>query len=143
GDPDATYESWRYLSGSQTPPDSGLAAATFAVTMPTTPGTYNLRLFQNNGSTLLATSESITVGVPPTVSVDMTTVTPGGVVTATVADGPGFPLDWVGVFATGDSDSAYLSWRYLSGTQNPPGSGLMAATFPVTMPDTPGTYNLR
>ena len=142
GDPDAAYLSWRYLSGTQTPPGGGLANTSFDVTMPTTPGTYNLRLFQNNGSTLLATSATVTVQAA-TIGVDTTVVAVLGVVTVTVADGPGFVLDWVGVHGTGDPDLTYQSWRYLSGTQTPPVSGLTTATFPVTMPTEPGTYNLR
>ncbi len=130
------------MCGAQTPPGVGLSATSFDVTMPMTPGTYNLRLFQNNGSTRLATSATITVQAA-TVGVNVTTVAPGGSVTVTITNGPGFVLDWVGVHGTGDPDLTYQSWRYLSGTQTPPVSGLTAATFPVTMPEEPGTYNLR
>lgn len=139
---DLAYQSWRYLSGTQTPPGGGLANTSFDVTMPATPGTYNLRLFQNNGSTRLATSATVTVQAA-TIGVDTTVVAVLGLVTVTVADGPGFVLDWVGVHGTGDPDLTYQSWRYLSGTHTPPGSGLTTATFPVTMPAEPGTYNLR
>ena len=67
--------------------------------------------------------------------------TPGGTVTATIANGPGYLLDWVGVNGTGDADTSYQSWRYLSGTQTPPASPLSNTSFDVTMPSTPGTFN--
>ncbi len=143
GDSDSAYQSWRYLSGTQTPPDSPVTAASFAVTMPTTPGPYDLRLFQNNGLMRVATSTTITVGPPPSLGVGPTTVAAGGVVTTTVTGGPGYALDWVGVYGTGDPDLTYQSWRYLSGTQVPPASPLTDASFTVTMPVIPGTYNLR
>ena len=79
----------------------------------------------------------------PTIGLSATTVAPGGVVTVTTANGPGFLLDWLGVHGAADADAAYQSWRYLSGSTTPPESGLTGAAFDVTMPMTPGTYTLR
>ena len=51
---------WNFLNGSQTTPVA-LTAAAVPFTMPSTPGTYVLRFYLNNTSTLLATSNPITV----------------------------------------------------------------------------------
>ena len=136
----STLFDWRYLNGTQTAPATGVSSATVGLTMPNTTGTYVVRLY--NGS-LLATSAVITVGeaTNPTVIASTTSVTPGGAVTATVANGPGNPRDWVGVSATGES--TYLDWRYLNGTQVAPTTGLTGAAVPFTLPITPGTYVLR
>jgi len=57
---DTSYLQWTYVGG-------GVATRTWTVTMPTTPGTYEFRLFLNNGYSRAATS-------PPVVTV--TTVLP-------------------------------------------------------------------
>lgn len=61
GSPQTTYRDWKYLNGQRTPPAQGLSAATVSFTMPTTPGTYEFRLFLANGYTVLATSGGVTV----------------------------------------------------------------------------------
>jgi uncharacterized protein YegP (UPF0339 family)/subtilisin-like proprotein convertase family protein len=54
---------WKYLSGTRTPPPVGLTTALLTFTMPATPGSYEFRLYANNGYTLLATSVAITVAL--------------------------------------------------------------------------------
>ncbi|PYR51180.1 MAG: hypothetical protein DMF89_06935 [Acidobacteria bacterium] len=54
GSPTTSYLQWTYVG-------SGVTNRTWTVTMPTTLGTYEFRLFQNNGYTLLATSPTVTV----------------------------------------------------------------------------------
>jgi hypothetical protein len=137
----ATLLDWKYLNGSQTASLTGVSSAAVDLTMPTTPGTYTVRLYFNGA--LLAESAVITVGVAanPTVTPSTTTVTPGGIVTATIADGPGNARDWVALSAAGDS--TYLDWRYLNGTQVVPATGVTGAAVPFTMPMTQGTYILR
>ena len=76
-------------------------------------------------------------------SLDTTTVAPGGTVTATIANGPGNTGDWVGVFASADTDSTYQDWKYLNGLKTKPGVGVTGANVSFTMPTTPGTYNVR
>jgi hypothetical protein len=49
-----SYIQWVYIG-------SGVTTRTWTVTMPTTPGTYEFRLFLNNGYTRLATSPPVTV----------------------------------------------------------------------------------
>jgi subtilisin family serine protease len=52
-----SYIQWAYVG-------SGVTSRTLTVTMPTTPGTYEFRLFLNNGYTRLATSPPLTVAAP-------------------------------------------------------------------------------
>ena len=60
GGADTSYLQWTYVG-------AGVATRTWTVTMPTTPGTFEFRLFLNNGYSRAATS-------PPVVTV--TTVLP-------------------------------------------------------------------
>jgi hypothetical protein len=106
--------------------------------MPTAPGTYVMRF--STSTTLLATSPTITVtGVTFTVST--ATAPPLGTVTATIANGPGNPGDWVGLYT--DGGSTYLDWMYLNGSKTLPTAGLTAAAVPFTMPGPLGSYALR
>ena len=57
----ANYVAWQFLNGLQSPPATGSSGASLTFTLPATPGTYNVRFFQNNTLTLLATSGPITV----------------------------------------------------------------------------------
>jgi hypothetical protein len=57
----AEYLQWQYLNGSQSGPGNGLSAATISFTLPSAPGTYNVRFFASNSYTLLATSEALVV----------------------------------------------------------------------------------
>src|SRR6185503_20014649 len=134
-----TYLSWMYLNGSQTAPPTGVSDAAVPFPMPLTPGTYTIKFF--SGSTLLATSGMITVASAASVTVSTTTVTPGGVVTAQVANGPGSRTDWIGVHLAGNP--TYVDWAYLNGLQFAPTVGLSAASVDIAMPTTPGTYQLR
>jgi subtilisin family serine protease len=52
--PDRTYLRWVYVG-------AGVTTRTWTVTMPATPGTYEFRLFLNNGYTRGATSPTVTV----------------------------------------------------------------------------------
>ena len=52
--PDTAYLTWIYVG-------NGVTTRTWTVTMPSTPGTYEFRLFANNGYVRLATSPTVTV----------------------------------------------------------------------------------
>jgi len=52
--PNTSYLQWIYVG-------SGVTSRTWTVTMPTTAGTYEFRLFPNNGYTRAATSPTVTV----------------------------------------------------------------------------------
>jgi hypothetical protein len=111
--------------------------------LPSTGGTYTLRLYASYSQTLLATSAPVTVATPvgTTVTLNTTTVAPGGTVLATIANGPGNAADWIALYATGGS--TYLDWQYLNGTRNVPATGVTGTTVAFTMPTTPGTYTLQ
>jgi len=53
---------WMYLNCSQGAPASAIASGSCGFTMPATAGSYEFRLFANDGYTLLATSNPVTVG---------------------------------------------------------------------------------
>jgi hypothetical protein len=59
--PDSDYLDWKFLNGQKTAPAAGVSGASLQFTAPTTPGTYNIRFFENNSLTKLATSATITV----------------------------------------------------------------------------------
>jgi uncharacterized protein YegP (UPF0339 family) len=145
GAANTSYLSWQYLSGTQSAPAKGKTSATLSFAMPSAPGQYNLRFLASNGYTLLATSNTITVAqaAGATITPSPTSVSPGGTETVAVSNGPGNTTDWVGLYAVGAANTAYLSWQYLSGTQSPPAKGKTSATLGFAMPSTPGQYNLR
>ena len=57
GAPETTYLQWTYVG-------TGLTTRTWTVNMPAIPGSYEFRLFLNNGYTRAATSPSVTVSRP-------------------------------------------------------------------------------
>jgi hypothetical protein len=61
GDPDTAYKAWGYLNGLHTMPSSGLPGATLPIALALPPGTYELRWFENNSLTRVATSGQIVV----------------------------------------------------------------------------------
>jgi hypothetical protein len=134
----STFVDWKYLNGAKTAPAAGLSGATVPFGVPATPGTYVLKFWA--GSTLLATSETITVG-SPTINVSTVTAAQGELVTATVANGPGNRTDWVAIHVTGAS--AYLDWKYLDGSKTTPAAGVTGAAVTFAMPATPGSYTLK
>src|SRR5256885_1596 len=122
-----------------------MAGATLTFTAPWTPGTYNVRWFAQDGFTRLAISADVTVTAPPapTVTITTSTVSGGGAIGFTVANGPANTTDWVGLFPSAAPDTGYVAWSYLSGTKTPPASGMADATLTLTAPRTPGAYNVR
>ena len=123
---------------------AGVTTKTWTVKMPTTPGTYEFRLFANNGYTRLATSPTVTVTSssgnpntpPPTLTVNTTTVAPRGSLTVTLTDGAGGQFDWLGFAATTAPNSSYITFTYV-------GAGVTTRTWTITAPATPGTYEFR
>ncbi|MFW2403360.1 MAG: S8 family peptidase [Gammaproteobacteria bacterium] len=133
--PDTTYLEYTYVGG-------GVTTRTWAVTMPSTPGDYEFRLFLDNGYERAATSVTVSIGSAgpdpdaPELTVDTTAATPGQLVTMTVANGPGGAGDWLALAATGAPDSSYLQYTYI-------GAGVDSRTWTVSMPIAPGDYEFR
>ena len=60
--PDSTYLAWQFLNGTTMPPATGMTSATLQFPAPMTAGTYNVRLFANNGKSIkIATSGPVSV----------------------------------------------------------------------------------
>ncbi len=66
GSPNSSYLDWKYLSGTRTPPPTGLTSAILTFVMPQTLGAYEFRFFSNNSYTLFGTSPPVTVDPPTT-----------------------------------------------------------------------------
>jgi hypothetical protein len=75
-------------------------------------------------------------------------VSSGAAITTTVANGPGNPGDWLGIYAVGSpSDpSNLISWKWLSTDDargSIPPSGVTAGTVHLVAPTTAGQYEVR
>jgi hypothetical protein len=111
------------------------------------PGAYELRLFAANELTRLATSGTFTVTSSPSATLGVTpaSVAAGSSVTATWS-GIAAPTstDWIGLYAAGTGDGAYLAWLYVSCTHTP-GAAQAGGSCPLQIPGSvpPGAYELR
>ena len=131
GAADPSFLEFRYLNGTTPPPTAGVSAATLSFTTPTSPGDYEFRFFANNGYGRLATSSVATVA-PSSASVTVNGIAPpapvtavaGSVATIDVANGPGNPSDWVGLFMEGSPGGSFLEWKYLNGSGALPPTGV-------------------
>ena len=150
GAPDGGYLSWSYLNGSAAPPASGQTSASFTTYAPLAAGTYEWRLFANNGMTKIATSSAVIVSASAAV-LTVNGVTPpgeasavaGSTITVSLTGGPGNPTDWMGLAPTGSPDTTLVDWRYLNGTTVAPASGLTSGTVQFLAPSTAGSYEIR
>ena len=69
---------------------------------------------QLRGHAVAPSSASVTVnGIAPPAPV---TAVAGSVATIDVANGPGNPSDWVGLFMEGSPGGSFLEWKYLNGS---------------------------
>ena len=143
-----SYIDWIYVSCSKTP-GSARASGSCSFVVPTTvaPGTYQLRLFANDGFTHLATSNSFTVAVPGgvTLSESPTTIARGGTITAiwnNIANPT--PTDWIGLYIPSAGNTSFIDWIYVSCSKTP-GSARASGSCSFVVPTTvaPGTYQLR
>jgi len=133
---------WKYLSGTQAQPATGLTFAELTFVIPPTAGPYEFRFFANNGYTLLATSAVVTT-LPPVVTVSAVSAAPGASVQVSVADGPAYRGDWVALAKVGSAATVYVDWKYLSDTRTMPATGVPSAVLTFTMPSTPDQYEFR
>jgi hypothetical protein len=137
GTPDGSgqYLQWVYVG-------AGITTRTWTVTVPTTPGQYEFRLFLNGGYTPLVKSPTVTVPAPeppsgpPTLAVSATAVARGGQVTVTLTNGLGGAQDWLALATVGAPGNSYLQWVYV-------GANLTTRTWTVTMPSAPGQFEFR
>src|SRR5215472_15516471 len=158
GAPDnsTNFLSWVYLNGTQTAPSTGVKSATVTMAAPSAGGSYEARFYANDGYTVLArTTFSVQASAPPppppsspSITVNGSSnavVAPGAKITVAVANGPGNPTDWVGLYVAGapDNSTNFLSWVYLNGTQTAPSTGVKSATVTMTAATTNGSYEAR
>jgi hypothetical protein len=68
GTPDMSFTAWVYLTGSHTAPDVGMTSATVMMAAPGTDGSYEARLYLNDGFTLLARTTFTVAGTAPQMS---------------------------------------------------------------------------
>jgi hypothetical protein len=135
---------WKFLNGSRTAPATGVTSATLSFTLPMAPGNYTLKFYSNNTYTILSIITPITVTsplAPVTFTVSETVVAPGATVTATIANGPGNAMDWVGLYRVGSS--VEVDWKFMNGARTAPAAGTTGAVLTFTLPATPGAYTLR
>jgi len=142
------YIDWRYLNNSKTAPTTGLTGGTITFPALTGVSTCTAKLFASNGGTRLAISETVTVtegSVKSTISATSTLVTRNTTMTFTVANGPGYVLDWVALYcpAATTTNAGYINWKYLSNSQTAPATGKTGASITFTAPNTATTCNAK
>src|SRR5262245_15686589 len=112
GAPNNTYEQWTYVG-------AGATTRTWQVTMPTTAGSYEFRLFLNNGFVRAATSPPVTVTPPPPPVPTLSALTPASVPAGAAAftltvDGTGFQSTTVVRWNNADRPTTFVSSTRLS-----------------------------
>jgi hypothetical protein len=78
-----------------------------------------------------------------TITIDAASVTTGATVTATIANGPADPMDWVALYSGTGPDAVLIEWKFLNGQRTAPETGMAAAVVTFTAPDAPGSYVVR
>lgn len=128
----AGYLNWAFTKGA--------ASGSYTITAPG-PGTYVFRYYLNNGSSLQAVSQTVTVSDPPasefSLSVNTSSLAPGGSFTVNWSAPAGRPIkDWIGLFPkSAPGSTGYVQWFHTGGTRT--GSKTLPA------PSTAGEYEAR
>jgi serine protease len=147
------FIAWIYVSCSKTPA-AARAPGTCPFVLPATlaSGSYELRLYANNGYTRLATSPAFTVTAPPppppvptTLEAAPASAAPGATVTASWSGiAAPSPTDWIGFFVPGAAPNGWIDWFYVSCSRSPGAAraaGSCAFALPASLPT--GSYELR
>lgn len=141
GASDTSVVEWVYVG-------AGVTETTWSLTMPTTEGDYEFRLFEDGSYNRLTTSVTVNVGgsggdppddppvADPVLDVSATAVTVGDPVTVTLTDGPGNASDWIALASVGSANTSIIEWVYV-------GSGQTTTSWTVNMPATAGDYEFR
>lgn len=124
---DSQYLGYAYLKA---------LSGSYKVTAPKENGTYQFRLFGDNGYTnKLATSLTVTVSNhAPSVSISKSSVRPEETVVASYTGGPVSGQPWIGLYKTGNTDRQYISYEYLKGS---------SGSYTVKAPKELGQYEFR
>ena len=115
---------------------TGLANATLQFPAPSTPGTYDLRLFANNRLTLIARSGAITVATEPTLTIADVAIAEGnsGPVTATFT---------VTLSPVNPSQTVTVGYATANLTATLADSDYVAASGTLTFPPSTATRTIR
>jgi hypothetical protein len=124
--PYANYVAWVYTGG--------LSSGTATFTAPSSLGSYVVRAFLNDTTTLLAESTWFTVSTGSTISTDKATYASGATVKVTYAGLPGNAHDWIALAPVGSAGTTYVAWVYTG--------GLTSGTATFTAPSA-GSYVAR
>jgi hypothetical protein len=136
------YFAWQYLDGTEV---GSVAVTAGEVVFPKgapEPGTFLVRLLENDGYVVLEEIE-FKVTLEPRVRSEARSYRPGAKVAVEFLYGPGNAKDWVGIYRVGGEDASPLDWFYVDGTQDgktgvKSGSLLFAGGFA-----SPGDYEIR
>jgi C1A family cysteine protease len=149
GTPDTDYLDWIYDSSCTQTPGTEKASGSCQFTIPAdlSPGTYEFRLFADDGYSRLAVSNALTVtSVTTSLTVTPTSIARGSAVTVTFNNtGTLSTTDWIGLYAAGTPDTAYLDWIYDSSCTQTPGTAKASGSCQFTIPAglSVGTYEFR
>jgi hypothetical protein len=146
---DAQSLEWRYLNGLTTLPATGQSNANVPFTVPTQPGTYEIRLYGKGwvrmatGATLTVSTASRLEAAPTPTLTAPASIAAGAALQVLLASGPANTTDWVGLFTVGATDQQSLQWQYLNGQTIQPAAGISSATLQFAAPSQTGSYEVR
>jgi hypothetical protein len=116
----------------------GAASGTLNPTAPAQTGQYEFR-YLANGFTSVITSSPVTVtagGTGYTLTPSPISVAAGGSLSVSwTAPSGSSATDWIGLYAVGAANTAYVWWHYTGGAAS--------GTFNLTAPAQPGQYQFR
>ncbi len=113
----AAAPAWAYVNGSKTA-GKGRTDGTIVFKDELPPGSYVVRIFENDGYKQLATVE-FSIAEPPSVTMGSEAYLPGDAITIHFANGPGNSKDWVAIYRPEmvPSKVPSLLWAFVNGTQ--------------------------
>jgi subtilisin len=139
---------WVYTSCTKVPGSaSSSGSCPFSLPASMTTGSYELRMNSNNSLARIAASNSFAVqgAPPPSLTANPATATAGGTITAAWSEiGNPAAMDWIGLYAPGGADNAFIHWVYTSCSKTP-SSAQASGSCPFVVPSNvpTGTYELR
>jgi len=145
GAANTVFIDWAYVNCSKTPGSPrGSGSCAFVLPGNLALGTYQFRLFSNNGFTLLATSNNFLVNITFTAS--PASIPAGGTMTVSWSGISQSPLDWIGLFIPGALPTQYIDWMYVNSCSKAPGGVVQTSgscPFLLSSALQPGTYQMR
>src|SRR5438045_6494673 len=106
---------------------------------------YEILFFTDAGSTRLDTlslHDALPIS-PASVTVSPSTVSAGGTLTVTVANGPGNPMDWVTLGRVARAGRRLNRWNLVNATAATPATRITNTTLQFVAPPAAGPYEIR